>query len=293
MSARGESGFVLVAALWMLTALATLTLAYAAFVRRTAPEAAAPEDRLRAEAALRAGVALCAFAELDQPKPARPDLGTLSARVGDARIDIRFRTENARLDLNDAPKEALSGLFAQLGAGAETAEFLAERIVAWRAKLKPEERAREAAIYRKAGLAYAPLGAPFDNALEISRLPGVTPALARAALPYLTVFGGAKIDPLAADPLVLSATPGMTAAAAAAFRAAQGGRRPDAQTIQSMAGAAKDYVAADTGDYVRADIAATISQRAVHAEVVLKIVEGAASPYEIMFWRDDFDGAGE
>lgn len=287
---RGEDGFVLIAVLWMLAALAALASAYAVFAVRTAPSAALPEQRLRAEAALRAGVELCAYRQLAWPKPARPNGGAFSTQIGTSRIDVVYRAETARVDLNAAPRDMIAALFQQLGAPDATAGFLADRIVGWRGRLKEGEKAPEAAIYRKAGLGYGPLGAPFDNALEIALLPGMSPELAARALRFVTIYGAAKIDPLIADPVVLAALPGMTRQIAENFLKARNGPPPDAAALRNMAGPAKDFVSLDPGEYVRAEIVATLSGRQLRAEVVLKLMEGASAPFEIMYWRDDFDG---
>lgn len=289
---RGDDGFVLIAVLWMLAALAALASAYAIFAVETAPSAALPEQRLRAEAALRAGVELCAFRQLAWPKPARPDGGAFSAQVGEVRIEVVYRAETARVDLNAAPHDMLAALFAQLGAKDAAAGFLADRIVAWRGRLKDSERRQEAAIYAKAGLAYGPLGAPFDNALDIALVPGMTPDLVARALPFVTIFGAAKIDPLIADPVVLGALPGATRAIVSSFLKARNGPPPDAGALQQMAGPAKDFVGLDPSDFVRAEIVANLEGRRLRAEVVIKLKDNGDTPFDIMFWRDDFDGEG-
>ncbi|MDE3176976.1 MAG: general secretion pathway protein GspK [Pseudomonadota bacterium] len=291
-SGRADDGFVLIAVLWMLAALAALASAYAVYAARTAPSAALPEERLRAEAALRAGVELCAFRQLAWPKPARPDAGAFSTQVGTSRLDVVYRSESARIDLNAAPRAVLAGLFQQLGATGANAGFLADRIVAWRGRLKDSERRQEAAIYAKAGLSYGPLGAPFDNALDIALLPGMSPALVARALGFVTVFGAAKIDPLIADTVVLAALPGMTPRIANNFLKARDGARPDAAALAQLAGPVKDLVGLDPSDYVRAEIVVNLNGRLLRADVVLKLTEGAPAPYEVVFWRDDFDGAG-
>jgi len=289
---RREDGFILVAALWMVAALAFLASAYASYALRTAPSASLPEERLRAEAAIRAAIDLCAFRQLAWPKVARPDAGAFSAEVGLNRVDVVYRSESARVDLNAAPRDLIAGLFAQLGAAPAVAGYLADRIVAWRGRLKDSDREREASVYIKAGLAYRPLGAPFDNAMEISLLPGMSPELAHRALGFVTIFGTGKIDPFVADPIVLAAVPGMTAAAANSFASSPSGAKPDASTLARMAGSAKDYVSADPNNYVRAEILASVGARRIRAEIVLKIAESGSSPYEILYWRDDFDGGG-
>jgi general secretion pathway protein K len=290
MRGRGEDGFILSAVLWMLAALAALASAYTVYAVETAPSAALPEERLRAEAAFRAGVELCAFRQLAWPKPARPDAGRFSSEIGASRIDVAYSSESARVDLNQAPHDLIAGLFLQIGAPKSAAGFLADRIVAWRGRLKDSDRRTEAAIYAKAGLSYGPVGAPFDNALEIALLPGMSPELAERALRYVTIFGAAKIDPLVADPVVLAALPGVTGSIANGFLAARNGPPPDPATLANMAGPTKDFVAADPSDFLRAVIVATVGNRRLRAEAVLKIADSGPAPYEILYWRDDFDG---
>jgi general secretion pathway protein K len=291
MTRRGEDGFILIAVLWLLAALAALASAYAVYAVETAPSAALPEMRLRAEAAIRAGVELCAFRQLAWPKSARPDSGAFSTQVGDSRIDVVYRSENARVDINAAPHDLIAGLFTQLGASPSAAGFVADRIVAWRGRLNDSQRRQEAAIYAKAGLSYGPLGAPFDNVLELALLPRMPPDLVARALPFVTIFGaGGKIDPLIADTVVLAALPGATAEIVKNFLAARRGPPPDAAALTRMAGAAKDYIGLNASDYVRAEIVATVRDRPIRAEILLKIAESGADPYDILSWRDDFDG---
>ena len=290
MSERGESGFILIAVLWMLAALAALAGAYSVYATQTAASVALPEARLRAEAAIRAGVELCAYEELSWPRAARPHAGSFSTLVGDSRIDVVFHSESGRIDINAASREVIAGLFEELRAGHAGANYLADRIVAWRSKLKNQDRLREAAIYTKAGLSYQPLGAPFDNVLELALLPGMTSALLNDSLPHLTIFGaGDRIDPLAADPVVLGALPGVTAAEVNAVLAAQNGPAPDAAALAAVAGSVKGFFDTDPGDFVRAQIVTKVNDRRVSAEILLKLTESAPSPYEIVYWRDDFD----
>lgn len=292
MNARDESGFVVVAILWLLAALAALASAYAVFAVNTAASVYLPQERMRAEQAILAAVELTAYRQLAWPKPARPDQGAFSTRLGLARIDVAYRSESARVDVNAAARDVLAGVFASTGAKAAAAQFLADRIVAWREAPKEESKRAEAALYRKAGLSYQPVGAQFDNVLELALLPTMEPALLSRALPLLTVHNGtAKVDPQVADPAVLAALPGMTAKIQGALRAATaGGKRLESTALAALAGPAADFVSLDPNDNVRADIVVTTPQRRVAAQIVLHITETAAEPYQILYWRDDFDG---
>jgi general secretion pathway protein K len=118
----------------------------------------------------------------------------------------------------------------------------------------------------------------------------VSPELARRAADYVTIFGVGKIDPLVADPLLLAALPGATPQIVNALLAARRGPRPDSGALARIAGPAGNFVGADPTDYVRAVIVASLDRRRLRAEVVLKIADKGPAPYEILYWRDDFDG---
>jgi general secretion pathway protein K len=59
---RSDGGFILIAVLWLLAALATLASIYSAYAINSAVTARIPDDRLVVEAAIRAGVELAAIA---------------------------------------------------------------------------------------------------------------------------------------------------------------------------------------------------------------------------------------
>ena len=211
MSAHGQRGFILVAVLWMLAALAALAAAYEVFAVNTAASAYLPLERVRAEAAIRAGAELTAYRQLSWPREARPNHGAFSAQMDETRIDVVYRSESARIDINGAPKEVIAGALTAAGASSTNASFIADRILAWRNRQGGADRIAEAAVYRKAGLPYGPVNMPFESVLELALLPNMSPAVLARALPLLTIFNpGGKIDPLVADPKVIGAIPGMT-----------------------------------------------------------------------------------
>jgi general secretion pathway protein K len=290
MSVRRQRGFALVAVLWIIAGLAALASAYTTFAINTAASVYWPQQRLQVDAALRAAVELTAYRQLSWPKASRPSIGAFSAQLGVARLEVSYRAETARIDINNAPRETLVGLFGAVGEKAAAAGFIADRIMAWRGRLDDDSKRAEASIYRKAGLFYKPAGAPFDNVLELAMLPGVSPTLLLRALPYLTVYSGsAKIDPMIADQTVLAAVPGMSAKAEAALRAGAQGLRDNPTAFGEIAGALSDFISLDTNDNFRAKIAVTFPNRRVEAEIVLLVSDSATEPYRILYWRDDFE----
>ncbi len=109
--ASGRDGFIVVAVLWILTALATLATIFSVYVINTAMAFAVHDERLQAEGLMRAALELSAYQVAVNPQ-GPPSSGTLVFRIGNAAVNVRFMSETARIDLNTAPKELLSGLFA-------------------------------------------------------------------------------------------------------------------------------------------------------------------------------------
>ena len=284
---------MLVAVLWIVAALATLASIFSIYAVNSAVAARIPEDRLRAEAAIRSGVALAAASILAKSGVERPSRGAFETMVGQTKIALRFGPEAARIDLNKAPKELLAGLFSALQVDAGKAAYFAERIVAWRTPADARAANAEAALYREARLPYAPRQAPFDNCLELALVLGLPAPLVEQISPFVTVYSGeAKIDVVDADRQVLAALPGMTPDVAARVIAARESARIDGEAILKLVGPARHHASVDPGKTVRLAIAAVIPRgRRVEAEVVFRLRDDGEAPYDILYWRDDFDGA--
>src|SRR5947207_7860849 len=140
---------------------------------------------------------------------APPAGGSFAFRLGHANVAVEFRSEAARIDLNVASKELLSGLFASLGARRDVADRFADRIVAWRSP--PNDLDPEASDYRTARQKYPPRSGRFPHVEELSLVLGFPPELVERVLPFLTVYSGrGEINVLVADPQVIAALPGMT-----------------------------------------------------------------------------------
>src|SRR5262245_20621884 len=147
-AARCCDGFIVVAVLWILGALATLASIYAIYVINTATNMSVKDDRLRAEALVTAALELTAYRVTAAGTENPPSWGEFLFRLGNANIAVEFKSETGRIDLNMAPKELLAGLFAGLGAKYSNAEFYADRILGWRAPSDPDKPNDEASAYR-------------------------------------------------------------------------------------------------------------------------------------------------
>ena len=312
---RAEAGFVLVAVLWILAALATLASIYSSYTVNTASASRVADDRVQAEASIRAGVEMAVFRQLPLPEKARLVRGGFDMRVGRTGVSVRFRSEGARVDLNAAPADLLAGLFTAVGVDSSRAETFAERIVGWRTKdtadanapgarvnaagadSKDDKAAKEDKLYSEQHMPYPPRHAPFDNALELSLLPGVSLAVVERVLPFVTVFSGRpEVDVSTADPTVLSAFPEMTPQILGAVLNARVNDSGGGSALLALLGPAKSHATADRSKAFRSSIVVEFDNgRRVHAEVVFRLKDqGAkdqdAEPYELLYWRDDFDG---
>ena len=297
-SSPGNEGFILVAVLWMLLALATLVTVYATFVTRSAFAVAANSDVIKAEPLIAAGVELAAYQLAGTPAKDRPAIGHFNARVATARLAVAYATEAARIDLNAAPKDLLSGLFAALGATPAQADMFADRIVAWRTPVTPQnvDLDPENSFYRSAGLGYTPRHAPFVHVDELWLVHGLPAAFVQRMLPYVTVFNSqGKVDPEAAAPEVLAALPGMTPQTLQTVLAARDAGGLDRQSLQQLVGNSGAALAAGTEAKtfrvgVRVDL-----ENGHHsaAEAVILLPDDGAAPYRVLYWQNAFDGAAD
>lgn len=303
-----DSGFVLVAVLWILAALATLVSIYSAYAINTVNGSHVADDRVQSEASIRAGLEMTVFRQLAVPEQIRPSHGAFDVRVGRTRVAVNFRSEAARIDLNAAPADLLAGLFAAVGVDAELATTFSDRVIGWRTKAdanaasNAEAKApstadanaptKEAQLYAAQHVPYPPRQAPFDNALELSLLPGVPQPVVERVLPFVTVFSGQPtIDVATADPTALTALPGMTAEILDKVLKARASGSGDGRTLLELLGPAKSRASADRSKALRAAVEVDFDNgRRVHAEVVFRLKDGGNEPYDVLYWRDDFDG---
>jgi general secretion pathway protein K len=284
-----NDGFVLVAVLWMLAALATLVSIYSAYALNAAVASRVADDRVQAEASIRSAVEMAAYRQLNGSE--RPSTQRFEIQVGRTNVAVRLLPETARIDLNAAPADLLAGLFTEVGVDPARAEFFADRVVGWRTKAEADHGA-ESQFYTQRHIPYAPRLAPFENVLELSLLPEIPPAVVERVLPLVTIFSGrAQVDAASGDPAVLSALPGITPQILATVLKARVNDLGDTQAILALFGPAKRYVGVDGSDAVRAAIEVKFDNgRRVHADVVFRLRKSGDQPYDLLYWQDDFDG---
>jgi general secretion pathway protein K len=287
-----SEGFIVVAVLWIIGALATLASIYAAYVINTTAAFAVNDDRIKAEAAISASLELVAYELSGGKQEALPTQGAFRFRLGHANIAVSFISEGARIDLNKAPKELLAGLFAALGTPDDAAKDYADRIIAWRRPPQSGTESKERSLYRAAGLDYGPRGAPFASIDELWLVHGLPRRLIIQAMPYLTVFSGkAEVDVRDAPPEVLLALPGMTPKRVDAVLQQRELAPKDDKSLLALLGPAQTAVTKTKSNAMRVTSHIHFDNgRQVNAEAVIAVVAGGNTAYRVLSWHDDLDG---
>jgi hypothetical protein len=123
-----EGGFVIVAVLWILVALAALAAIFSVYLSNSARALGATDINVERDALVSASLELTAYRLLTADEKERPAEGAFHFRMDDAEASVTFISEAARVDLNQAPKEMLAGLFS--GRTGRPRRWLADEIQA-------------------------------------------------------------------------------------------------------------------------------------------------------------------
>jgi general secretion pathway protein K len=301
-------GFILIAVLWIVAALATLASIFSVYLANTAVFLSLNDNTIQSEALVYAGLELTAYA-VSAPKPAAnlpataprdpnslppPTHGTFNFRMGRANVAVNFITEAARIDLNLASTQVVANFFAGLGIQRQEAQQYAERIEGW--TLKPRPRSTfatpsqddEEALYRAAGRSYSPRGGPFAHIDELSLVLGLPPAIVERAKPFLTIYGGSsQIDVLDAAPEVLAAIPGMSPNLMAALADAR--RTADPKSIAGLLVPLQGVASVEGGDTYRVQVHVRYDKGRQETSEVVIVTGLTDKPYRVLYWRDGID----
>ncbi|MBB5048566.1 general secretion pathway protein K [Rhodopseudomonas rhenobacensis] len=289
---RGREGFILVAVLWLLGALATLALIYSAFISATATAVAGATDRVQTEAALRAAIEMTCFQRLNGGVQGTTN-DRLDIRVGSVKISTSYRSEAARVDLNHASRELLSGLIASIGISPVLADAYASRIVGWRTRVSAGsiDDESENSLYRAAGLNYLPRHAPFPHVDELWLVHGIPKFVIARILPSVTIYNGrGSINVLEAAPQVIAALPKMTPERVQSILSARELNAADPSRVLTLAAAGGDTVAAEPSRAMRMTVQMTFDNgRQVKSEAVVFVRDDAGEACRVLNVRNDLD----
>lgn len=281
-----ESGFIIVPVLWIISALAALTIIYSLYARETALNFVDHDERLQASALAEAAVELAAY-QLTAHPGSQPLQGQFSFRQGSAVVTAHFRCENSLIDLNFAPQNVLVGFFVGFGVQPEEAMGFADRIIAWRTPLQNGASDAEAALYEKDGRGYGPRHGPFQNTSELGLVSGLPSALIDRVSPYLTVYSGQpEVNVLAAPPQVLAALPGLTPERLQMLISIRANAPQD--IMRAQLGMTQSYITLNASRANRVTVAMQFaSGRRMQAQVDIFLLPRDEKPYRVLSWREN------
>ncbi len=280
-----SDGFVLIAVLWILAALAGLIGAYVAYALTMAQSADFYMRRVGAEAALAGALELAVYDLSRMDAQVRPTEGVFDYRIGEANVRVRYSAEALRLDLNKASLENLALLIAESGAGRGHAERYAQRIVGWRESRGGQSAGMEDLSYRAAGVPYMPRHGAFQSVEELWDVIEIPPEVVARIAPLVTVYGGRGDSRVAQQDQEPAANAG---ASAPDLSQAQGARNPEYAAglanpnSQPEGGQGSDQTLKPT----RFEIRVVDAQGRVNAAEIVAIgARDGERPYNVLLWR--------
>lgn len=313
-----SGGFILVAVLWIIAALAALATIFSVYLANTAVSLSLNNNATQSEALVFSSLELTAYQVSTPPKqgglpgqppgqagpatrgdpaiPPPPARGDFSFRLGRANVAVSFLPEAARIDLNFASSQLLINFFTALGVQRQQAEQYAERIDGWITAPRPRSTFvtsdnTEEALYRAAGRSYGPRGAPFAHIDELSLVLELPPTLVERMKPFVTVYSGRfGVDVLDAAPEVVAAIPGLTPNMLSALaEARRAGAEPEA--VNRIVGALPlaGVATIEPGNVYRVQVRIRYDNGRQDASEVVILTGLTDKPYRILWWRDGFD----
>ena len=237
-------GFALIAAIWLVVAISSVSLEVALVTRdhrlatanrlegasaRAAAESGVEHARARLARVLVEGGDRHTWNDVQalvDPWHRLDGLLPDSIVMGDATYRVTFVDLGARLNINKVGEADLRRLFAAERIDAAKADALAQTIMDWR---DPDDFRRghgaEQADYLKAGLAELPRNAPFESVDELRSVLGMSAEILDRFRDDFTVLGSGQVNINSAARAVLMALPGMTELGAQIIVRAQQARR--------------------------------------------------------------------
>ena len=204
---RRDQGFALLIVLWTMVLLALLAAQITGAGRSEAKLAAALRNGAQLEAAANGAVEETIWHMLDGSGESWPvGSGVYDIKVDGVPVHITVTDERGKLDINQVPPPLLSSLFTVLGVDVSLASELGTAIGDWRSQASPGDA--ESSVppeYRMEGRMWGPPGQEFERLDELLLVRGMTPALYRASLPYLTLALEQAPWPQYAGPIVQAA----------------------------------------------------------------------------------------
>ncbi len=183
----GERGVVLIALLWILTALSVIALSFSRETIVEVSSARNARDLTVAYYAARAGIAATAFQlmqrrlqprvqQLELPGPPDPiDLGFVNGRIGESEYQVEIQDESGKINLNFAGEDLIRGLVTTVGIQKPESDIIVDSILDWR-DVDNQHRLNGAEddFYQTLDPPYKAKNSRFDTVEELLLVRGVT-----------------------------------------------------------------------------------------------------------------------
>jgi general secretion pathway protein K len=227
---RNRRGFALLAAIWLVVAIATVALAFALDARerrllgintsergkgRAAAVGALNASQAALEAALRQGPGT-GNARMALLRGADPWLDADSVFSGvifvdSIPVDVQTLDLGTQLNVNTMSEQQLRTFFSFALRDFATADKLSQAVLDWRdADSIPRSNGAERDDYIREGILALPSNQTFREVSDLLHVMGMTPEIYDRISPYLTTRGSGVVNVNSADTVVLRAVPGMT-----------------------------------------------------------------------------------
>lgn len=283
-SRTNRRGAILVSVLWILIFLGFLAVILRMQMTGVVASVRVTEDKASARILAEAGLSQAA-AEIRAGPP--DGMGTLSDRISSTITlpagvaSVSATNEAFRIDLNTAERPLIVGALRAAGAAPATADTLATKIIGHRSGPNPPNG-------EPAGSAPQQVGNDtklFQTVSELAAFPGITPDMAIAIEPYVTVSSGlAGVRLEALDDALLGDIPGLSPSVRKAINDFHAGRLSRKQLEQSLAGVTFNTLA--QAPSWRVDLKTTLQSGYSESFEALMFVSNAdEAPYRVLGWR--------
>lgn len=227
---RRRNGFALLAAIWLVVAIAAVALQFSLEARerrllgintaergkgRAAATGALNASQAALEAALRQGPGT-GNARISMLRGADPWLDADSVFSGVIFVDsipveVETRDLGTQLNINSMNEGQLRNFFSFALRDFATADRIAQAVLDWRdADSIPRSNGAERDDYIREGRLALPTNQTFREVSELLQVAGMTDEIYWRVAPYLTTRGSGVVNVNSADTLVLRSVPGMT-----------------------------------------------------------------------------------
>jgi general secretion pathway protein K len=283
-SATSQRGTILVSVLWILIFLGFLAVTLRMQMSGVVASVRVTEDKAAARILAEAGLAQAAAEIRAGPPDGEDKLGdrissTITLPVGTASVSAT--NEALRIDLNAAERPLIVGALRAAGAAPGIADDLATKIVGRRARpTQPNGQPSGSAPQQDRNDTRL-----FQTVSELAGLPGITPDIAIAIDPYVTVSSGlAGVRLEALDNKLLGNIPGLPPSAQNAIKNFRAGHLSREQLDQSLA--AVTFNTSEQASSWRVDLSTTLQSGYSESFEALMLVSNAdEAPYRVLRWH--------